>query len=270
MKFQVSNQVQVVSGYGLFPENFQVASRLFRPAIAFESDNGAGSGGSTGSGGTGEVEDLTGLKSALENERKRSKELDRQFKQLQETVKDIDPNKYKELLSLQAQSEEWNQKEASLRTELETSYTQQLQAERQKVQQSDSRYQDLLKRTLAEKAFQAANGRSGGGEDGTTFFDAFYSNINAGLKLNDKGQIEVVDGTGARLFSKKDASKPMEPIEYFSSLTKHPVFGGYFAPNENARGGGMPPGSGSRHISTDDASKLSRTERLALAHQNPQ
>ncbi|MBD2021889.1 hypothetical protein H6F43_17040 [Leptolyngbya sp. FACHB-36] len=251
------------SGYGMFPENFQSRSR-FAPIVAFEPDNGAGSGTQpTPDPAPAPPEDVTGLKSALQKERDGRSTLEKQFKQLQESVKGIDPEKYKQFEQLQAEAEKWNQREAEMKTTLETQYQTQIQAEQQKVKDWEGKYQELLKRGEAEKAFQAANGRSGGGEDGVTFFEMFYSSIGKALKLNDQGQLEVVDGNGVRLFSKKDASKPMGAAEYFSGLVAHPVYAHHFGPNEKAKGSGTQPGSTNSGTNPHrDLSGMNRAARL--------
>lgn len=248
----------------------------FRPCIAL-APNDAGGGESGGSGGGGNPppagggegggsggEDTAGLKTALESERKRNKDLEKQFKQLQETIKGIDPEKYKQLEALQIQAEEWNQKEATLRTNLETTYTAQVKAESDRATAAETRYKALLARTQAESAFALSNGRSGGGEDGTTFFDSFYGNVAKHLQLNDKGVLEVVDNNGTRMFSKKDPSKPMSPAEFFSTLTSHPVYGHFFAPPNQSKGSGMNPNA-NRNFTQVDTSKMSRGERLTQA-----
>lgn len=261
------------SGYGMFPENSAFQSRsFFRPAIAFEPDDGTG-----GSGGGGDPtpapatdpappEDVSGLKAALEAERKRAKDSDRTLKQLQESIKGIDPEKYKQFENLQKQAEEWNQEKVKIRNEVESEWVPKVQAGLDKAKAVETQYLDLLKRTTAEKAYQAANGRSGAGDDSITYFDSLLAVISPFLRLNEKQQVEVVDANGARRFSAKDATKPMSPQEFFESLHKHPVLGHCFQPTGNGNGGGMPPGSGNhRHLSTEDMSNLSRAERLTVA-----
>lgn len=213
-------------------------------------------------------EDLTGLKSALSKERDRASTFERQLKQLQESVKGIDPEKYKQFEQLQEQAEKWNQKEVEIRNGVEQEWTLKVQSEQKKVADLVAELQGLKLRTQAEKAYQSANGRSGGGEDGTTFFDAFYTNIQRSLKLSDKGELEVIDGNGVRLFSKKDATKPMSPAEYFSGLITHPVYGTYFLPQQPGKGGGAQP-STSVNVPAD-LSSLPRAERLTLLRQQQQ
>lgn len=210
-------------------------------------------------------EDLSGLKSALQKERDRANQTDKQLKQIQEMFKGIDPEKYKQLQVLQAQAEEWNQKEAQMRQTLDQEWAGKLQAEQKKTQEAEQRYQNLLLRTQAEKAYQVTGGRSGGGDDNVTFFEAFFKNVDRSLKLNDKGELEVIDGNGVRLFSKKDATKPMSAAEYFSGLLTHPVLGHYFAPQQPGKGGGMQPNTPVNM--SQDFSTLPRSERLTLLRQ---
>jgi hypothetical protein len=252
-----------LSGYGMFQDDLKTSG-----IRSFVDDGGDGSGGgagddpppAAGSGG----EDVTGLKNALEAERKARAAMERQFKQLQESIKGIDPNKYKELENLQQQAEQWNQKEAELRTSLETDWTAKVKAEQAIASDFKQKYLNLSLRTEAERAFLAAKGRSGAGEDGITFFDALLGMVEKNLRLNDKGQVEVVDHNGARRFSAKDSTKPMTPHEYFESLVKHPVLGHCFERQSDGRGGGSSASNGAG-ISGVDLSAMSRTERLALS-----
>ena len=257
------------SGYGIFPE---VAQLRFKPSIAFNSDNGTS--GDTGTTtppatdptATTDAEDITGLKSALQKERQLKADFEKRFKQMETLYKDIDPAKYQQLQALQAQAEEWNQKEAQLKSSLDEEWTRKVQAEQTRSKEFEQKYLALQLQTQAEKAYQAANGRSGGGDDGITFFDAFYGNIGNRLKLNEQSQLEVVDEKGARLFSKKDATKPMNAVEFFQDLVKHPVYGHYFAPQNPGKGGGMTPNSGSYQTGTD-LSALPAAERLTILRQ---
>ncbi|MBD1995158.1 hypothetical protein H6G00_00760 [Leptolyngbya sp. FACHB-541] len=225
-----------------------------------DSSGGDNNGGTGGSGG----EDVTGLKNALAGERKRAGDLEKQFKQLQESVKGIDPEKYKQFETLQAEAEKWNQREVEIRTGLETEWTKKVEAEQTKSKGFETQYLDLLKRTEAEKAYQAVKGRVGAGEDGITFFDSFLAVAGISLRLNGK-QLEVIDANGTRRFSAKDATKPMSAVEYFETLTKHPVLGHYFERQNDSRGGGMQQSHNLGNLSQQDLSKLPRAERLAAA-----
>lgn len=250
----------------------------FRPYIFLAPNDatpaeggGAGTGQTTGEGTPPDPqsqEDVSGLKTALQSERQRASQLEKQFKALQETFRDVDPKKYQELQQLQLQAEELNQREAKLKSELEADFQKRLVSEQQKTQALQTQLLDLQKRISAEKAYQAANGRSGGSDDGTTFFDAFYATIGGQIRLNDKGQPEVIDAAGARRYSSKNGSEPMGLAEFFSSLIQHPVYAHYFAPTNNGKGGGMPPnganGGGKLPPSYEG---MSRSERITAARQ---
>lgn len=240
------------TGFGMSPEALLATpNRLFRPAIAFNADDGTG-----GEGGTqpppenpnpGNGEDVSGLKNALAAERKRAAEAEKQFKQLQQSFDGIDPTAAKQALDnykkLQQQQEAWNQKETELSTRLNEEFDRKLKSASQETEGWKGRYNDLLTRTLAQQAYEAAGGRIGG-DDSISFFDAFYNNVKGQLRLNEKGQLEVVDGTGARIFSKKNTNDPMQANEFFASHSEHPVFSHYFQAANSSKGGGMQPGAG--------------------------
>lgn len=262
------------SGYGMFPGNF---TGRFAPITVFESDNGTGSssggtatsgdaGSSSDSGSTatsgdagsgsdsGGDEDVTGLKNALSSERKLKADLERQLKQIQAAYGEISPDAARQaqqrLAQLNAQQEEWNQKETQLTNRLNDEWNRKLQTETQKGKEWQGKYQELKKLILAEAAYQSAGGRAGGSEsDGMTFFQAFYNNVGVHLRLNEKEELEVVDATGARLYSKKKDSELMSPAEFFAGYATHPVFSTLFAAQNNSRGSGMNPGAGNRAFS---------------------
>jgi hypothetical protein len=131
---------------------------------------------------------------------------------------------------LQAQAEQWGQQETKLRSEFEEQLQRSVQVEQGKVAEIQEQYNGLLKRTAIAQAYQACPtpGRMGGGEDGVNFFDSFCTLIEKTLRMNDKGELEVLDANGVRRYSSKDASKLMSATEYFSTLSGHPVYGQYF------------------------------------------
>lgn len=269
------------SGYGMLPENFQ--SR-FAPTIAFESDNGTGGSGGAGtpptstapdnsnSGGDSGTDNYAELRKALDAEREQRKQFESKSKQFEGIFKQLDSNatpeeiakQFRELKTLQAQSEQWGQKEQELRTSLETEHNKRVQAEQLKTQEFETKYNGLLLRTQAERAFQAVKGRTGAGEAGVTFFDTLMASIAPTLKLDDKGTLEVVDAQGKTRYSAKDASKKMTPTEYFELLTKDPVLGYCFDRQSNGQGGGMNPNQ-QNYQNPGDWKTLNRTQQMSMA-----
>jgi hypothetical protein len=280
-------------GYGHSVES-QMGRGMFAPRITFEDDNGAGGG--SGAGGTAtppapsvpdnasflqkynipadalsaiEEEIAKNLKLTLDKERARANAAEKAYKQQQEAIKGIDPEKYKQFEHLQAQAEQWNQQEAKLKSEFEQQLQRSVQAEQTKVADVQAKYDTLLKRTAISQAYQACPtpGRMGGGEDGVNFFDSFCTLIQNTLRMNDKGELEVLDNNGVRRYSAKDASKPMSATEYFSTLSGHPVYGQYFqAPS--TKGGGMTANARYGIVSQErEGVVLSRAEQLTRERQ---
>lgn len=249
---QIDHFNQHSSGFGISPEAFMArSSGPFRPSITFNADSGAGDGGdsSGGSDPTPESgEDTSGLKNALAAERKRANDAEKQYKQLQQSLEGIDPAAAKQAMEsvkkFQEQQEAWNQKETELTNKLSDDFNRKLSATSKEAENWKGQYQDLLMRTLAQQAYESAGGRGGGSDDGITFFDAFFNNVRGQLRLGEKGQLEVVDGNGARIFSKKNTAEPMSANEFFSSQSNHAVYSHYFRADNNSKGGGMQPGAG--------------------------
>ena len=212
----------------------------------FSEDDGTVSTGATAAAATDLTppKDTTALKNALTKEQERTKKFEQQLNALQKAFEGIDPQKYKELQAAQKaaleESEKAQQAIAAARSEVEAEYTAKLNAEKQLLlqqqqtsKQLESQLQDLLKRNQAEKAFALANGRSGGGEDGITFFDTFYNTVSGLLKLDESGALFVTGADG----------NPIAVKDYFQSLASHPVYGHYFQPQNDNKGSGMPPNS---------------------------
>ena len=201
-------------------------------------------------------------KKEIDKERKLRGDTERALKQLQEQVKGIDPAKYKELEALQVQAEQRNQHEAEMRLNWETEWTAKVQVEQKGKHEAESKFQNLQKSTLAEKAYQSAKGRSGG-EGGLTHFDVVMGVVGDRFRLNDKNHLEVVDENGTRLFSAKDSTKLMSVTEFFETLHKHPILSPHFSANEAAKGSGMRRDSGYAERSPDSVSTTgSRADRL--------
>jgi hypothetical protein len=262
-----------------FKRKFQFHNRF---ALAPNAEGGGEGGGvppTTPPAPAGE--DVSGLKSALAKERQLKTQFESQFKALQASFEGIDPVAAKQALDnyqkLTAQQEEWNQKETTLKTTLTEDFNRRFQAESSKVKEWETKHNDLLSRTLAQQAFEAAGGRAGGSEDGVTFFDSLYNNYRNSFRLNEKGQMEVVDSTGARLYSAKNTSEPMSPAEFFAGKVDHPVFSYCFAATQDSKGGGMRPGAGKtpangmvRVIARNDVNALSEPGVIeALAAGDP-
>jgi hypothetical protein len=287
-------------GYGHSVES-QMGRGMFAPRITFEDDNGAGGGSGAGGVATppassvpdnaaflqkynippdalGAIEEeiAKNLKLTLEKERARANAAEKAFKkqqdlllQQQESIKGIDPEKYKQFEQLQAQAEQWGQRETKLRSEFEEQLQRSVQVEQGKVAEIQEQYNGLLKRTAIAQAYQACPtpGRMGGGEDGVNFFDSFCTLIEKTLRMNDKGELEVLDNNGVRRYSSKDASKLMSATEYFSTLSGHPVYGQYFqAPS--TKGGGMTANARYGIVSQErEGVVLSRAEQLTRERQ---
>lgn len=230
---------------------------LFSKILRLTSDNGAsGSDAGSGSGSsdtntTGDnsnPEDLTGLKNALASQRSLAEAKDKELKQFKQAFEGIDPAVAKQAMErleqIKNQQETWNQEKTKLTATLTEDHNRKLSAEKEVSRQWQTKHDSLLTNILAQKAYEAAGGLMGGSDNGT-YFDAFFAAKGAALKLNEQSnKLEVIDASGAKIFSAKNNGEPMEASEYFASFATDPVFAHYFTPAKNSRGGGMPPGSG--------------------------
>ena len=200
-------------------------------------------------------------KAAIAKERKRAKAAESRLKSLESALDGLKPEDLKRL-------QETQQREAELRAEydarVEDEKAKAIAETKQQLEIKDKKFLDavgernsLLQTQLLSNAFQVAGGRSGGGEDGSTYFDALMGAIGSSFKLNDEGSVVVLDGKGeARLTEDGD---PMEPAAYLESLKAHPVYGHFFNPKSSGHGGGM---RGQGNLTSGSAKGMTALEKL--------
>jgi len=136
---------------------------------------------------------------------------------------------------------------------------QQVKIKDQKLSEALAEKSDLYRRQALANAFQVAGGRSGGAEDGTTYFDALMGAVGSRFKVSDAGDVVVVNPNGETMLS--DSGDPISPAAYLEGLKSHPVYGHFFAPVSNGHGGGM---RGSGNLTSGSVQSMSALDKISF------
>ncbi len=198
---------------------------------------------------------------ALKKEKAANGELRRRLEAIEKSLGGLDPEEARKLKEAQAAQEElqakFDQELEAAKTEAQREAQQQLQIKDQKFLDAVGERNALLQKQLLSNAFQVAGGRSGGAEDGTTYFDALLGAVGNQFKLNENGDVVVLDQKGELKLD--DSGDPLKPADYLEGLKSHPVYGHFFAPSQSGHGGGM---RGSGNLTSGTVQGMSAMEKL--------
>jgi hypothetical protein len=178
---------------------------------------------------------------ALEKEREARKAAERRLKAIEQQLQGLDPDQLRNIKEAQEREERLRSemdariKEAEERARQEAFG--QVKVKDQLLAEALSEKTELYRRQALANAFQVAGGRSGGADDGTTYFDALLAAVGNRFKVDEAGSVQVVNPNGEPLLS--DKGDPLSPTAYLEGLKTHPVYGHFFAPTSNGHGGGM-------------------------------
>lgn len=127
---------------------------------------------------------------------KKAKELETRVAELSgqlDTIKGIDPKKYKELEQLAQNYEERKLEEQRQFAELKERWT----GEKTGLQQEIDQLKQSLKQTqivnALEKSFYATGGKTGKDEDGYSYFDFIRERAIGYIHLDEQGKITIID-----------------------------------------------------------------------------
>lgn len=204
----------------------------------------------------GEVQDLLkALKSEREARKAGEKSLKDKSSQL-EQLKGIDPEQY---AKLQAESAKRAELEAELGAKVESiekSYADQLAVAKQQQEAATSQVQHLQLQWAFEKQFAQAGGRPG------EFTELAFSKLRDQIKLEDDGNVAVVDKSGAYVVD--DKGKRVNPSEWLQQFKSHALLG-YTFQAERGSGSGHLGNSGASLAQGADMHSLSTAELFAQA-----
>lgn len=206
------------------------------------------------------------FKGALKNERAMNKALRAelaQFKAQLDSVKDINPETYKESQrkaeELQRQLLEREQLTEVERKRIETKAQEQVRKANEQAQTEKAKRIDLQVRTLARSVFSAAEGRDGADNSGLSFFDAWMEfQGRRHLRVDETtGKLYVLDSDGDRI--KTAEGQDIDPVAWLNQQADNsPVVGTFFKPKGGEGSGGFVGARGVRGTqirSVDDMRK---------------
>lgn len=186
--------------------------------------------------------------SALEKIREEKKQerdgrlrAERRLEAIEKQLQGLDPDQLRGIKEAQEREErlrsEMDQriKEAAEAAKAEA-YAQ-VKVKDQKLAEALAEKSELYRQQALANAFQVAGGRSGGADDGTTYFNALMGAVGSRFKVNDSGDVVVINVNGEPMLN--DNGDTLTPTAYLEQLKTHPVYGHFFAPTSNGHGGGM-------------------------------
>ena len=200
---------------------------------------------------------------ALEAEREARKAAERSLKALQQQLQGLDPDQLRNIKEAQEREErlraEMDQriKEASEAAKAEL--MQQVKVKDQKLSEVLQEKSELYRKQALANAFQVAGGRSGGADDGTTYFDALMGAVGSRFKVTDAGDVVVLNANGETMLS--ESGDPVSPASYLEQLKTHPVYGHFFAPSSTGHGGGM---RGSGNLTAGNLQGMSAMDKISF------
>ncbi len=221
------------------------------------------------------VEDVTGLKSALQKERQNAKSFAQQLKEFQEKYGDIDPDEVKELRDARAKAEEEKAKAEGRWDDLKKQLNEAHQKDLAKKDQVIEGLKKTLERHLVDgQAATAINQASGS--------DLLLPFVKERVKVvqEDNGEfaVRVVDEHGnpkvngqGDYMSINDLVGEMREQERYAALFKAPINGGGGGtpPNEGEGTGRPPAGKGGGSIPKDvKRSALSVKDKVAFIREH--
>lgn len=199
---------------------------------------------------------------ALAKEREARKAAERRLQAIEQQLQGLDPEQLRGIKEAQ-------EREERLRAELDQRIKDAADAARQEALAQVKIKDQKLNEVLAEKtelyrrqalanAFQVAGGRSGGADDGTTYFDALLGAVGSRFKVGESGDVVVTTANGEPMLT--DNGDPLSPAAYLEQLKTHPVYGHFFAPTSSGHGGGM---RGSGNIIAGNLQGMSAMDKIS-------
>jgi len=200
---------------------------------------------------------------ALEAEREARKAAERRLKAIEQQLQGLDPDQLRNIKEAQEREErlrsEMDQRIKEAAEAAKAELMQQVKIKDQKLSEALAEKSDLYRRQALANAFQVAGGRTGGAEDGTTYFDALMGAVGSRFKVSDAGDVVVINPNGETMLS--DSGDPISPAAYLEGLKSHPVYGHFFAPVSNGHGGGM---RGSGNLTSGSVQSMSALDKISF------
>jgi hypothetical protein len=246
-------------------KHFEELIRALYPTVEPGDDGDGGGGGSddggTGDGGSGDDDGLGDAgKKTLQKLRAELKAAERRLK----AVEGLDPKVYQQATT-KAEELERQLREREALTEAEKLRLEQKHGEAvakamAEAERERSARLELQTTTAAREIFSAAKGRSGGDEEGLTYFETFMAaKGRRHLRLDEtSGKVFVVDAQGDPVLD--DKGSRVDPIAWMKGLAStSPVIGALFQ-GEYGEGSGTTSSNGVRGVRGQDFQNMSKSQ----------
>lgn len=178
---------------------------------------------------------------ALEKEREARRQAERRLEAIEKQLQGLDPDQLRGIKEAQEREErlrsEMDQRIKEAAEAAKAEALQQVKVKDQKLAEALAEKSELYRQQALANAFQVAGGRSGGADDGTTYFDALMGAVGSRFKVSESGDVVVLNANGEPMLTENGDT--MSPAAYLEQLKTHPVYGHFFAPTSNGHGGGM-------------------------------
>ena len=199
---------------------------------------------------------------ALEKERDARKAAERRLKALEQQLQGLEPDQLRGIKEAQEREErlraEMDQRIKEAAEAAKAEAIQQVKIKDQKLNEVLAEKTELYRKQALSNAFQSAGGRTGGAEDGTTYFDALMGAVSDRFAISDSGDVQVLNAKGEAMLT--DNGDPLTPVAYLEQLKTHSVYGHFFAPTSNGHGGGM---RGSGNLTSGTLQGMSALDKIS-------
>jgi len=203
------------------------------------------------------------LEAALQKERKSRLAAERKLKAIDPHLQHLDVDQLRSITESQQRLErmeaEWEQR---IQQEVEAAKAealQQVKVKDQKLAEVLAEKSELFRQQALANAFQAAGGRSGGADDGTTYFAALMGAVGPRFKVDDSGELIVINVNGDAMLT--DTGDKLSATAYLEQLKSHPVYGHFFAPTSSGHGGGM---RGMGNLTSGSLQSMSAMDKISF------
>ena len=208
--------------------------------------------------------DESGAHKALKAEREARKRVERELAAVKSQLSPEAARQMEERIrtaeeAARTASEEAEKKSKTLRTQ----YERDLQAKAQELEQQKAQFTQYRLRSEGMKIFQGAEGLDGVSDDGTSFFDLFWSAKGSEFSYDDEGKLMIVGSDGQPLMDKESGTR-VNPVDRVKNLHTDPVYGHLFKPAYGTGSGGRSV-MGGRAVTGTDIRSLPKSEKFRVA-----
>lgn len=200
---------------------------------------------------------------ALQKERQARMAAERRLKSIEKQLQGLDPDQLRSIKEAQEREErlraEFDEKVQQAAEAARSEALQQVKVKDQKLAEALAEKSELYRKQALANAFQVAGGRSGGADDGTTYFDALMGAVGSRFKVSDSGDLLVLNANGEPMLTEN--GDILSPAAYLEQLKSHPVYGHFFAPTSNGHGGGM---RGTGNLTSGSLQGMSAMEKISF------